>query len=185
MILGIIDGIVRGLKDILNLNNIIEFEEKKPKLYNFILTSISTILTKSADNFHRACVFQPTVDRKELYMAYGPGYSPTALSECTFEVEDSFAGWVYKRGEPRISGDIKTDPLFKQHPKATKDYDSLACLPIIANGQVISVLSIDGKAKNSFSEDDEHYIRYFANILGLLHQILEDKHKMLNKRRGD
>lgn len=143
-----------------------EFESTKQHLYNFVLYSTATVLTKTKSNSHRIAIFVKDGNTNQLKIHEGQGYSNDGKTHLRLDINNSAAGRVYVSGDPYISGDITSDGnLFKRHPRSTKTYMSLMCVPIKCGNMVLGVLSIDGQEKDSFTKDDLDYLQYFANAI--------------------
>lgn len=146
-----------------------EFNRRKSDIYSFILHGIIAILTKQKGNSHRVAIFVLDDDSKNLKIYEGLGFSPEGKSQLRLPINDSHAGYVFNTGKALNDGDITGQGKhFKPNPKSKKIYHSLMCTPIIFLDKVIGVLSLDGEEKNSFTKDDEDYLKYFANALSSL-----------------
>lgn len=157
-----------------------EFEKKIRSLYEFVLPGLATLLTKHRNNSLRVAVF---TEREEgLKILHGFGYSVEGKNKLTLSVGKSKAGYCYTHGEIYSNMDISTDPTYERNPKASKEYFSLVCVPIVYQNQVIGVLNVDGLNKNSFDRDDIDYIGYFANVLApLLNMELKYNERLLKE----
>ncbi|HET9905720.1 MAG TPA: GAF domain-containing sensor histidine kinase [Anaerolineales bacterium] len=79
-------------------------------------------------------------------------------------LEDSAAGWVYRKGQPLIIQDVKVDKRhFKVIDRVTKHVThSLAAVPLMVRGEVVGVLEALNK------KDDAHYTEEDLTILATL-----------------
>lgn len=79
-------------------------------------------------------------------------------------LEDSAAGWVYRKGQPLIIQDVKVDKRhFKVIDRITKHVThSLAAVPLMVRGEVVGVLEALNK------KDDAHYTEEDLTILATL-----------------
>lgn len=151
-----------------------EFENIRKFVYDSLLYGIAVVLTKSKSANHRIAIFI-SEDGSSLRIHEGLGYSSEGKANLRLDVGNSAAGKVFRTGEPYISGDITSEGnVFKKHPKSTKTYHSLMCVPIMCDKMVLGVLSIDGQEKDSFSKDDLDYLGYFADALSSL-MFIENK----------
>ncbi|MNO45388.1 GAF domain protein [compost metagenome] len=165
-ILKILNSINVEIAEALQCESIEEFESTKQHLYNLLLYSTATVLTKTKSNSHRIAIFMKDGDTNQLKIHEGQGYSNEGKTHLRLDVNNSAAGKVFTSGEPYISGDITSEGnLFKRHPKSTKTYMSLMCVPIKCGNMVLGVLSIDGQEKDSFTKDDLDHLKYFANAI--------------------
>ena len=79
-------------------------------------------------------------------------------------LEDSAAGWVYRKGQPLIIQDVKVDKRhFKVIDRVTKHVThSLAAVPLMVRGEVVGVLEALNK------KDQAHYTEEDLTILATL-----------------
>ena len=79
-------------------------------------------------------------------------------------LEDSAAGWVYRKGQPLIIQDVKVDKRhFKVIDRVTKHVThSLAAVPLMVRGEVVGVLEVLNK------KDEAHYTEEDLTILATL-----------------
>ena len=79
-------------------------------------------------------------------------------------LEDSAAGWVYRKGQPLIIQDVKVDKRhFKVIDRVTKHVThSLAAVPLVVRGEVVGVLEALNK------KDEAHYTEEDLTILATL-----------------
>lgn len=144
------------------------FNQRKSGIFNLVLHGIGTILTKQKANSHRSAIFVPA-ESGTLKVHEASGFSADGKLYLRLDINDSGAGYSYRTGKPYSDGDIRASGKhFKAHPKSKNLYNSLLCVPIKCGEKIIGVLSVDGQEKNSFTEDDEDYLKYFANALSVL-----------------
>jgi putative methionine-R-sulfoxide reductase with GAF domain len=134
-------------------------------VYQYALPGIGIMLTRQPANNHRVAIFVREGEG-QLKIHQGVNFSPDGIKHLRLPLLDSAAGRVLRTGEPYFSGDVTAEGnSFTIHPKATKVYHSLICVPIKIGDAVLGVLSIDGEEKHSFTREDMEYLRYFAHAL--------------------
>jgi transcriptional regulator with GAF, ATPase, and Fis domain len=159
-----------------------EFFETRKSIYDYLLPGIGSILTKQKGNNHRVAIF--VKDGEELRIHQGYGYSTEGKKNLRLAM-DSSAGYAFTTGEVYSSGDVLSPGnRFKVHPKATKQYRSLICVPIKCGDHILGVLSVDGEEPNSFTKDDEDYLTYLANSLYILLHFEMFMEFMIESRKG-
>jgi transcriptional regulator with GAF, ATPase, and Fis domain len=142
-----------------------EFAELCQAVYQYALPGICLVLAKQKANNHRVAVFVPESDT-HLKIHVAVNFSPDGMKHLRLSIADSAAGRVLQTGEPYFCGDVSTEGnSFTAHPKASRKYLSLICVPIKVGEQIVGVLSIDGEEKDSFSREEAEYLRYFAHTL--------------------
>ncbi|WP_146160448.1 GAF domain-containing protein [Desmospora activa] len=116
----------------------------------------------------RICILVPNSNGK-LYIIKGHGYSDEGRDKLRLG-ERSYAGTAFREKRIIRTGNIKkrdeNNTPFQKVPQQ-KDYISLICVPIILFNTCIGVLNIDCWSENTFTDDDEKYLQYFANQLAL------------------
>ncbi|WP_400162818.1 GAF domain-containing protein [Brevibacillus sp. TJ4] len=143
-----------------------EFLEIRKSIYEYLLPGIGIVLTKQKGNNHRVAIFVQDGDTLRIHQ--GIGYSSEGKRHLRLAM-DSSAGYTFTTGEIYFSGDVLTaGNRFRAHPKATKQYRSLICVPIKCGDHILGVLSVDGEEPHSFTKDDVDYLTYFANSLYIL-----------------
>jgi putative methionine-R-sulfoxide reductase with GAF domain len=143
------------------------------KVTDMIIEQIPLTLKSMKNINHRCAVF--TVDpenAEELKIFEGCGFSITGKEKLRLKINSSIAGNVFANGEYSYCKDVTKEKDFKPHPKATKNYKSLLCVPIKIDGFTVAVLSIDGSEVNCFSQDDISYFQIFSNQLAIIFDIM-------------
>ncbi|KAA0547417.1 GAF domain-containing protein [Bacillus sp. BGMRC 2118] len=144
-------------------SNVVKLERNLNLFYDFFLPGIISTITKERDNQHRIAIF--IKDSSTLKILRGNGYSLEGLKRLSLNVHNSKAGHAFINNIAYFNNNLTADPSYVRNPKATKEYKSLLCVPIVYNEDVIGILNIDGLKENSFDKDDADYITYFANAL--------------------
>lgn len=171
LILTLMDQVNREISHLLLLHN--ESNEKivqqGRKLTDMIIEQIPLCLKSMKNINHRCAVFvMDEVDRNKLGILEGCGFSLQGKEKLRLDISGSIAGKVYTYGEYVYCKDVSKEPGFKPHPKATKQYFSLLCVPVKIDGQTVAVLSIDGSEKDCFSTDDIGYFQMFSNQIAII-----------------
>lgn len=159
-----------------------DFFETRKSTYDFILPGIASILTKRKGNQHRVAIFVKEGDQLRIHQGYG--YSSEGKKNLRLAMDTS-AGYVFTTGEVYSSGDVLSPGnRFKVHPKASRQYRSLICVPIKLGTQILGVLNVDGEEINSFTKDDEDYLTYLANSLYILLYFEMFTEYMIDAKKG-
>lgn len=139
------------------------------KLTDMIIEQIPLCLKSMKNINHRCAVFvKETGNPSKLKILEGCGFSLQGKENLRLDISGSLAGKVFTQGEYVYCKDVSKEPGFKPHPKATKQYFSLLCVPIKIDGHTVAVLSIDGSEKDCFSADDIGYFQMFSNQLAII-----------------
>lgn len=150
-------------------------EQQFKRFYAVILQSLTTVLCSCREDCNRAIIFVPDSEMERNLRVYeSTGLSSEATDSLRLPYDESFAGKVFISGESMMSGDVTKSPYFKSNPKSNKEYNSLACVPIMIKNEVRGVLTIDAIPQNAFNKDSLVYLTTYANIL-LCVMILEQR----------
>jgi putative methionine-R-sulfoxide reductase with GAF domain len=172
----LLDQINREIPTLIKLkeNNSAELDERaRHIIHNMIVDQIPLALKSMKNIRHRCAVFiVDNSDYSKLMIFEGCGYSLDGKEKLRLEINNSMAGEVFRTGKIKYSGDVSKEKSFKPHPKATKKYRSLLCVPVIVRDQVIGVLSLDGSEKDCFTQDDIDYVRIFSNLLAIIMDLM-------------
>ena len=133
-----------------------------PDLEAFLQSIISeaTELTNS----ELASILEYDETAEELRFLAVQWFQRDMLRPLGVPLEDSAAGWVYRKGQPLIIQDVKVDKRhFKVIDRITKHVThSLAAVPLMVRGEVVGVLEALNK------KDDAHYTEEDLTILATL-----------------
>jgi putative methionine-R-sulfoxide reductase with GAF domain len=123
-------------------------------------------MTKDKGNSLRIAIF--CSEGEYLKIAHGSGYSPDGIKKLRLSLSSSSAGYCYTSKEKYFTDDVTSDPRYKRHPKSSREYFSLMCVPIQYEEEVIGILNVDGLKRKSFDRDDLDHLSYFASALAPL-----------------
>jgi len=90
---------------------------------------------------------------------FGPGRA-TVEEMRTFDIGEGIVGWVAEKGKPYLSSDVSKDERFI--PAIDKSIASLRAVPLISQGTVIGVISLDSSELEAFDEGDSQLLEAFA-----------------------
>ncbi|ARK28809.1 GAF domain-containing protein [Halalkalibacter krulwichiae] len=187
IILTLIDQVNDEIKDLVSLDDQKTdlVHEHGKKVLNFTTTQVPLSLKSTKSINHRCAVFVlDEEDPSKLKIFEGCGYSIKGKEKLRLDSKESIAGKAFTSGEYQYEKDLTKSKDFKPHPKATKEYFSLLCYPVVVNEKVVAVLSIDGSVKDCFTKDDIAYVKMFSNLVGITLSVM--KYNVTNqKERGD
>jgi transcriptional regulator with GAF, ATPase, and Fis domain len=160
-----LNQIFQEVVNLLTSQSQVDYEQNKKALYDCILYSIGSILTKQKSDTHRVAIF---IDNKDGYLRIceGFGFSSERKKQLRLKINDSAAGYTFRTGTPYYSGDVQISGThFKVDSTSSESIKSLMCVLIKCGNIKLGVLSIDGQEINSFTKDDLDYLTYFADAL--------------------
>jgi transcriptional regulator with GAF, ATPase, and Fis domain len=143
------------------------------KVIDMLIEQIPLALKSMKNINHRCAIFIiDEENNQQLKIFEGCGYSIQGKENLRLDF-NSVAGKVFTNGEYKYCKDITKDGAFKPHPKASKTYYSLLCVPIKIRSKTVAVLSIDGSDKDCFTKDDINYFQMFSNQIAIILDLME------------
>ncbi len=85
----------------------------------------------------------------------------------SFQVGEGVAGWVCEHGEPALIGDVSTDPRFVVLPDSRTAIVSMACVPLLARGARVGVMTATSGKKHAFHSGDVELLSFIAKTIAL------------------
>ena len=127
---------------------------------------LQSVITEATEltNSELASILEYDETAEELRFLAVHWFQRDVLRPLGVPLEDSAAGWVYRKGQPLIIQDVKVDKRhFKVIDRVTNHIThSLAAVPLVARGEVVGVLEALNK------KDDAHYTEEDLTILETL-----------------
>ncbi|MCI0552940.1 MAG: GAF domain-containing sensor histidine kinase [Anaerolineae bacterium] len=127
---------------------------------------LQSIINEAAEltNSELASILEYDETAEELRFLAMQWFQRDVLRPLGVPLEDSAAGWVYRKGQPLIIQDVKVDKRhFKVIDRVTNHVThSLAAVPLMVRGEVVGVLEALNK------KDDAHYTEEDLTILATL-----------------
>lgn len=172
---------------LLQVGNPADYRANRDRCFTFALSGLVGQLTKEPDNVHRAAIFLPGRDSTVLHLARGPQHNGRRR---TLPIDRSLAGLTWKTERRVYAADVLEEQwkhVFDLPTDKSSQYRSIACTPIVLNGMVKGVLSLDGQKPNSFTETELSYLDLFAAYFAILLELDEYQEERLAfylERRG-
>lgn len=95
------------------------------------------------------------------------GLERADLRGLTFRLGEGVAGWVAEHGEPALIEDAQEDPRFVLLPDSSQTIRGMACVPLVARGQVVGVLTVTSKREAAFDESVLEVLQFIASTIAL------------------
>jgi len=111
----------------------------------------------------RCGFFVPDSQGRELVLVVGEGFK--RRPRLTME---SCAGRAFRTGEPYYCKDIVTDPVYWHSASDSREFRSIACVPVRAGRTVFGVICLDAERVNAFTSEDFSHLETFAAKLAVL-----------------
>lgn len=129
----------------------------------------TTVLLKSQFGFYHVSIFLSDVDRKELYLREVATDVNVDLIKSQYKLpldNHSIVGRVAMHHEPRVVNDVQTDARYKEEPFLPDTRAELA-LPLVARGELLGVLDVQGNRPNIFTQEDTAILQIIANQIAV------------------
>jgi len=116
----------------------------------------------------KACsVMLLDADRKRLLAKAAYGVRTERMQSLSFRIGEGVAGWVVEHGEPALIGDVAGDPRFVVLPANQTPIASMLCVPLIARGERVGVVTATSERTCAFDGDDLELVRFIARTIAL------------------
>jgi two-component system, cell cycle response regulator len=116
----------------------------------------------------KACsVMLLDADRRRLLAKAAYGLRTERMHTLSFAIGEGVAGWVVERGESVLIGDVAQDPRFVALPFNQTPIASMLCVPLLARGERVGVVTATSDAVNAFHADDLELVRFIAMTIAL------------------
>jgi len=117
---------------------------------------------------------------KQLRLALTRGeFSESFLTRDRFKIGEGFIGIVAECGKPLVSADLAKDLRFLRPAVVEAGFRSMACIPLLAGGDVIGVMSVASRMERNF---DEREINLLTSIGAWAGIAIENAH--LHRQAG-
>ncbi len=116
----------------------------------------------------KACsVMLLDADRRRLLAKAAYGLRAERMHTLSFAVGEGVAGWVVERGEPALINDVTQDPRFVALPANQTPIMSMLCVPLLARGERVGVVTATSEDTNAFHPDDLEIVRFISTTIAL------------------
>ena len=105
---------------------------------------------------------------KELRLALHKGdFAESFFTRDHYQLGVGTLGEVAKSGKPVFYGDLQKDVHNLRQGLVDVGYKSIACIPLIARGEVVGVMCVASRSKGQFSERQLHLINAIGSWSGI------------------
>lgn len=111
----------------------------------------------------RCGFFIPDPQSGKLVLAVGEGFR----SRPKLNME-SCAGRAFLTGEDYYCKDTLTDPVYWQSASGSREFRSIACVPVRAGRTIFGVICLDAERPDAFTPEDFAHLETFAAKLALI-----------------
>ena len=108
------------------------------------------------------------------------GYDIDELQDLHLKLGEGFIGSVAVSGEPMISHDVRSDPVYVNARDRTR---SEMVAPIISNDEVIGVFDLESDELNAYSDDDLEVLMLLASQVAIIIEKVMLHEQLIEKKR--
>ena len=131
-----------------------------------LLSRISELICQLIEA--KACsVMLLDADRKRLLAKAAYGVRSERMQSLSFRVGEGVAGWVVASGTPALIPDVTADPRFVVLPSHETPIASMICVPLLARGERVGVVTVTSSKPNAFDTNNLELIRFIAMTIAL------------------
>jgi diguanylate cyclase (GGDEF)-like protein len=131
-----------------------------------LLSRIAELLC-SLINAKACSVMLLDADRKRLLAKAAYGLRTERMHTLSFAVGEGVAGWVVEKGEPALIADVANDARFVALPGNQTPIASMLCVPLVARGERVGVVTATSEAANCFHADDLELVKFISMTIAL------------------
>jgi diguanylate cyclase (GGDEF)-like protein len=106
-------------------------------------------------------------DRKRLLAKAAYGVPTERMQSMSFRIGEGVAGWVVEHGEPALIADVTRDRRFVVLPGNQTPIASMICVPLIARGERVGVVTATSARAGAFNADHLERVELVARTIAL------------------
>jgi putative methionine-R-sulfoxide reductase with GAF domain len=140
-----------------------EWEPKIARAFQTLVSGVTKVVHPAGKC---RCGFFVLDDSEEyLVLAAGEGYHATRRPKLT--LERSCAGRAFLTGEDYYCRDVNDDPVYWHSAHGSREFRSIACVPVRSGQAVFGVICLDAEQVNAFTAEDFFHLEVFAAKLAV------------------
>ncbi len=163
-------GILNTIQAMLDSEEVFGFEQFAE---DAVMEPARVLLQRGPGEEVRLALLTPS-DDNHFGMKWSVGHRPTSQKAFQLPMDGSVAGEVFRSGEARVIDKVSESPEFLRHPRATRTYETLVCVPVLTGDQVGGVLSVISTYEAAFTEGDLLLIETMGAVVGLVWALERD-----------
>jgi sigma-B regulation protein RsbU (phosphoserine phosphatase) len=170
---------------LLDITNKISRSLDLQEVLNLVMDTLDSLIPYDAAGiFVVQCVDKELVAQGEEPCTFKAeavrGYDIDELQDLHLKLGEGFIGSVALSGEPLISHDVRTDPVYVNARDKTR---SEMVAPIISNDEVIGVFDLESDELNAYSDDDLDVLNLLASQVAIIIEKVMLHEQMIEKKR--
>jgi diguanylate cyclase (GGDEF)-like protein len=131
-----------------------------------LLSRIAELICDLIDA-HACSVMLLDGSRERLLAKAAYGLRAERIHSLTFAVGEGIAGWVALHGDALLLDDASTDERFVSLPGSRTPIAAMICVPLIARGERVGVVTATSSVPAAFSTSDLELVRFIATTIAL------------------
>lgn len=131
-----------------------------------LLARIAELVCQLIDA-HACSVMLLDASRERLLAKAAYGLRAERMHSLTFALGEGIAGWVAQTGEALLLDDARQDPRFVQLPGNRTPIAAMICVPLLARGDRVGVVTATSQATAAFTDSDLELVRFIAATIAL------------------
>lgn len=135
-------------------------------VWHTLVAMTGRVMSRSEDYRTRVILFARRGQEEDLVPTISYNLSAEGEEKLSLPARDSLAGNSLMLGTLQYCDDTSKDLRYARHPKTRRRYLSVACAPVVQDGRVVAVLSVDAKPAKAFSELDRRHLEGVAGLAG-------------------
>ncbi|MFA7384088.1 MAG: GAF domain-containing protein [Desulfurivibrionaceae bacterium] len=135
---------------------------KGPWILEVVLEMVNEILDCEASS-----ILIADIEEKEMLVTLPTGPQKKLIFGKGIPIDQGFAGWVYRNGQPARVGNVRNDTRFHENIDTDSGFvtRSILAVPLHVNGDCLGVVEAINKSDDNFTKQDMSVLSILANML--------------------
>lgn len=140
-----------------------DIQAEANSLFKLITDRLASDLKYYAGELRRCAIWFPVDDSRLVMHVASAGFPDYYRRSRTLEIDGSFAGRCYRTKTSAYTPNVWTDREFRHDPNSAHEYNSLICVPFVFGNISLGVITVDGRAENTFTPEDPEIVDVCRN----------------------
>ncbi|MEA2369902.1 MAG: hypothetical protein QOH12_296 [Solirubrobacteraceae bacterium] len=116
----------------------------------------------------RLSVLEPDSSAPDHFrMLFAAGHTVLGKTNYRIKIADSISRFAFERSKVFMWTDLREEPSYQTHPKASRPYRSMISLPIRSGAQVVGVFNVISTLESAFGIADIDYIKMLGSVINV------------------
>lgn len=136
-------------------------------VWRTLVSGTGRVLSRSDDYRTTVILFARKDSEGDLVVpTISDNLSAQGEERLSLSVLDSLVGDSLMSGVVRYCDDTSKDPRYAKHAKTKRPYLSVACAPVVQDGRVVAILSVDARPAHAFTDLEHRHLEGLAGLAG-------------------